>query len=795
MCYSVGVTRTDGATETTEARPSARAGSGDRSGQPARFWTRARLRVIAVVLGTFAIMGALLWSGAHHGITGSPITTTTDKVVVVAVPNLGLADLDNENMPVLRDMADESAVAATNVRTLSARPSAAEAYATLGAGARVGADPDLADRAFAPDTNLLSGTAGDVLSRRIGEPVSGAVVIPAMPAIIAEAGEHSAAEPGMLATKLRESGIDTAVVSNADRTSTDDTRFISRPAAVAMADSRGVVQAGTVEPDTLLVPDVNAPYGHRADVDAYVGRTMSALDEAGVVLVDLGDTSRAASYTSLATEEAAESARQAALANVDTYLSRLVSQLDESTRLLVVGVTPPTDDWGFTPMIAYGGDIAPGTLESPAVNRSGLVALTDVAPTILDWFDAEIGAGVIGQPLQVSAGTPDLNGLAELNDHADSREIVYYPMVVTFITLQLLAYVAAAVLLAKGTRGRAASWLRVVVLAIAAWPLATFVERGIPGIEHAGAFRHISVWGLALAIGLLASLSRRGPLTSLAWIAGATVAVLIVDVATGANLQMASILGYSPHAAARYTGFGNIAFAILGACAIVLVAVYVHRASRRAFALLVAAAILSIVLLADVWPTLGADVGGVLTLVPVFALLTYALTGRRLSWRAIIIAGLATAAVLATVTTVDLLRPVDERSHLGNYVADVFGGGDFWTIIERKWAVNMRVLGSTTWSWVVPITAGLMVYILALRDGWHRLVPSRSPLRAGLLALVAAGVLGWLVNDSGIVITAIVFSYIGPYLVLLSLRDDVAPTAQLTGAYEPSPAAVGSHPT
>jgi hypothetical protein len=630
----------------------------------------------------------------------------------------------------------------------------------------------LADRAYPPEANLVGGTAAEVLSRRVGEPVTGAVVVPAMPSIMAEAGDHVTSLPGTLATMLADVGVRTAVVSNADRTALDDSPLTSRPAALAVTDQRGVIPVGTVNPDVLLDDDVTAPYGYHASVDSYVEQTVAALDDADIVAVDLGDTSRAATYAAIAAPLVGETARQAALEGIDTYLERLVPHLDDRTMLLIVGVTPPTLSWNLTPTIAYGAGIPPGTLNSPAVKREGLVALTDIAPTLLEWFGADAhAAGLVGQPLQVRTEAPDYEQLTELNEHAGSREVVYFPMVVTFIVLQAVVYLAAALLLSQGVGGRAASWLRVAVLTCAAWPLATFLERAVPGIEHAGAFRHAIVWSLAIAVAAVASRSRRGALSPLAWIAGATVALLVLDVATGANLQMSSILGYSPHVAARYTGFGNTAFAVLAASAVIAVAVYVHHAARKAEAVLIAAAVLAVVVLADIWPTLGSDVGGVLTLVPIFALLIYALAGRRLTWRALVIVGAATVAVLAIVTTIDLLRPEASRTHLGRYVSDAFRDGDFWTTIERKWAVNMRVFGSI-WTWVVPITAAFMIYVLVLRDGWHRLVPVGSALRAGLLALVGAGVLGWLVNDSGVIITALVFVYVGPYLTLLALRDD-----------------------
>ena len=45
------------------------------------------------------------------------------------------------------------------------------------------------------------------------------------------------------------------------------------------------------------------------------------------------------------------------------------------------------------------------------------------------------------------------------------------------------------------------------------------------------------------------------------------------------------------------------------------------------------------------------------------------------------------------------------------------------------------------------------------------------PLRAGVIGVLAAGVVGWLVNDSGIVVTALVFVYLGAYLTLLAIED------------------------
>ncbi len=380
-----------------------------------------------------------------------------------------------------------------------------------------------------------------------------------------------------------------------------------------------------------------------------------------------------------------------------------------------------------------------------------------------------------------------------MDEHAASREAVYYPIAVTFIVVQALAYILAVVVLSQGLGGRVRAPLRLAVLTFAAWPLATFVERAIPGIEDFGDGRQAAVWVLAVAIAALAGRSRRHPLSPLSWIAGTTVALLVADVATGARLQMSSILGYSPHTAARFTGFGNTAFAVLAACTIVAAALHVHHAPRPAEARWTAAGLFTVVLVADVWPTLGADVGGVLTMVPVFGLTMLALSGRRVSWKAVALAIGATVVVLALVITVDLLRPEDARTHLGRFVTGVGDDdGTFFTTIQRKWSTNVRLFGRTIWTWMVPIAAAFAVYVLVIARGWRSLLPPGSALRAGVVGTLFAGIVGWLVNDSGVVVSALVFVYLGPYLTLLAVDRDRVP-ALVAGdpqpAGEPEPVA------
>jgi hypothetical protein len=97
------------------------------------------------------------------------------------------------------------------------------------------------------------------------------------------------------------------------------------------------------------------------------------------------------------------------------------------------------------------------------------------------------------------------------------------------------------------------------------------------------------------------------------------------------------------------------------------------------------------------------------------------------------------------------------------------GGSSFVTTVARKLATNLRVLQTTVWSWLVPIIAAFLLYLLIWERRMGRLLPRGSPLRIGVIAALGAGLLGFAVNDSGVVITALVYLYLGPYLTLLAL--------------------------
>jgi len=319
---------------------------------------------LAVIGGALALaVGAALWAGARAEPSGVNRSGPASKVLVVGIPGLGWDDVGQATMPVLDAMVGQGAVGAMNVRTRSPRPAVTEGYATLGAGSRVSAS-DRHGVATERDGRVVVGPAAALRDR---------------------AGRWLPTAPGELGDALHAAGLRTAVVGNADLPegltnglgtgSTPESQpggrpAVLTPAAVALMDSGGVVDAGTVAHD-LLAGARGAPFGVRADPDRVVGATHAALEEADVVLVDTGDLTRVEALETVAPAEFAARSRARALADADALLGRLTAELPAGTLVMVVSVVPPADEWRLTPVVAAGAGAVPGTVYSGPPVASG----------------------------------------------------------------------------------------------------------------------------------------------------------------------------------------------------------------------------------------------------------------------------------------------------------------------------------------------------------------------------------------------------------------------------------------
>ena len=757
-----------------------------------------------------AHLGALLASVAVvAGVAPAPAAAAAaeeeavERVVVLAIPTLTWELVADEEPPVLTELLSRSAVASASVRTIGTTTSAGEGYATIGAGNRVAVSDDLAGLAFAPDTEVGGERAGAILDRRGGRSDGAAVVHLGVPAFTATNDRLLyGADPGALGSALAGAGLEAAVVGNADLEADIDLAVepgqVHREATLGVVDGEGAVPLGAVGPE-LLRADPAAPLGLRLDPDAVVA-ALEAAQAADVVLVELSDLERADVFRPYASGAAADAARSRALADTDLLLGRLLDGVDlERDLVLLVTPTAPRGPPQLVVAAVAGPGVAPGLALSGTTGRAGFVTLPDVAPTILARLGVEQPTAMNGAPISSDGGgaptTATWRARAADNDRALFRNAASGPLTVVFIVLLIVSLAVAALALSgRWPRlRRLASFLQLVALAV---PLVTYLfglvrddRLGVPGSIAATLAAAVVAAGVARGVGRTAGSDRPTaaflpPILLLA----ATAGVLLLDVFVGAPLQIDTAFGYGGGAivAGRFTGYGNLAgglltLSVIGAATGIWGLLQLRRGgggppTRLATASIALAFAFTVVVTG--LPGLGRDVGGILAIVPGFAVVLALLTGIRLSWRRLALLGVATVAILGAFGVVDLMRPPERRGHLGRLLDQTFGDGGasgFATVVERKVNANLSILVSSVWSIVIPVAFAFLAFLIWRPPGAMASLLRLPGLRAFLVGSLATCALAALLNDSGIAIPGIMLTLLLPYLAHLALELAAGP--------------------
>ena len=744
-------------------------------------------RTVAVAFAVAVLVGVLADPGVAGG-AERPEETQARRVLVVAYPHTTWERVRNLAPPNLLGLIERSAVASTSLRTIGPVTSRGEAYVTMSAGNRAGVEDAIAGLALPPPAAYEGDAAIQVFERRCGCDSEQATVLHVgMPRVLAlNDGYLYGAEPGALADALRDAGHRTAVVANADEEFGGVGAGVHREAALAMVDGLGRVPFGAVGPN-LVVKDPAAPFGVRTDEAVAAATVRAAWEGADVVLLEMSDLARVESYIPLARDEAVFAARRAAMDRADDLLGRVLRDLDLSRdRVIVLGPTSPRGRSQLSFFAMAGAGVEPGRARSATTRRPGYVALTDVAPTILDAFDVEPPSSMTGNAItSAGGGAPDDDLLAALehdNTVARFRDRATGPISATFVIFQVLVYAAAALALTRLPRLR--PWVGFAALITLAQPSLAYLSRLVPyhGLTVPG---YVAVFfaagallaAVAQAAGRLVERRRPdvGPLVPPLLLVAWTLAVLLVDALAGSPLQMNTVFGYSPIVAGRFAGWGNLTFALVAAGVIVLatgvwgMAVLLGRGRPTALA----AALLALVVVFDGLPFLGSDVGGVLALVPAAAVTVLLLSGRSVGLGRLALIGAGTIGLLAAFAAVDLARPRESRTHLGRVAARVVDadGEALVTILARKVNANISILTSSIWTWIIPVAILFLSFLVWRRTRLLRTLETRVPgLRAGLVGALVAGSLGFALNDSGVAVPAMMLAVVLPYVTYLLVR-------------------------
>ncbi len=773
-----------------------------------------RLAVAAVVACGALLAGSAgsaVAAATESSLAGKPV----DRVLVISLPHVSWSDLEGRDLPNLRRLLDRSAVADLSIRAPSIRPDLAGGYATLSAGDKAVGSGTADDGAgFEADEHLGAGTAAEAFARRTGHDAGRGLVHLGLPQIVdANADTDYEADVGALGDALHDAGYSRAVVGNADgvelptaqpesdEESDETSRRFRREAVASMMGSDGTVPGGTVS-KSLLVDDPRAAFGVRLDEDAVAAAFEDAWKPKSVVVVELSDLVRADAYRDLVASDEREVVFDRALRESDALVGRLLASVDpERDAVVVVGPAAPSGGGVLTVAAVRAPGVSPGLLRSGTTQRTGYVQLMDMAPTVLDLVGVERPDTMRGRAVDVGdtdkSASERLDFLVDGNEASTFRVRIVNPVPNVYVALVCLLAVGAVLVLWR----TGLAWLRAALpwcaFALLGYLPVVYLARLFPfhdvGVGAYWAFLVVASIALGVVYRYVGRLTGGGDLDAVMVGLGVLVAVLVVDVVVGNPLQFNSALGFSPSVAGRFIGFGNAGYAALAAAALLLAGLLAHRIGGRRGAWW-AVVVLVVALLADGAPFWGADVGGVLSMVPAYGLTVALLFGLHVRLRTVVVFLGAALVALAAATVVDLQKASGHRRHLGRLIEQIQDEGftAFTDVVRRKIDHNLSSFTTSSFRYLVVIGLAFVAYLLWWPPRHLMQLFSRVPeLRATLIGFGVLALLGYGLNDAGVVVPGLMLGVLVCTLVPLVVVPSPEPTAALERTadelWEPAP--------
>ena len=380
---------------------------------------------------------------------------------------------------------------------------------------------------------------------------------------------------------------------------------------------------------------------------------------------------------------------------------------------------------------------AQGSLTSDSTRRDGVVADVDVIPTIAAFQAVAAPADSTGSPIEIIAGPPPF----ELHERYLAQRRMYVPVGTAagiYVTLAGLVGVAALALgrrMPEGVR-RFVGW---ACLSIAMLATSLLAAGHLPDLTYAAVVPFIA---LVTVFGTLAfaPLQRRDVLLVPAGIGLTVLAFFALEALLEWTAALTPFVGGSQLDGGRFYGLPNAFIGLLiGAC------LWVAQRLRTGagVAILVAAALFAGL------PYLGSNLGGGVSLFAAAGLWVAVRERERLGlWKALGVFIGVTLLGTALILLAHAVSPVE--THITRFEGQAGGlGGVFERFVDRL-RVGFDLIARNPFA-LIPVL-GLPLTIAAVLWPPAPLRPSleRSPAwRDAILVTLLAGVVAYLVNDSG----------------------------------------------
>jgi len=684
------------------------------------------------------------------------------KVVLFVLNRIEVQDLDQ--MPRLKELMQESSVALMNTKA-SGSNNEFKSYATLGWGVR---------SEVSQSTSLFYKVDDEIRAiyeRRTGSkiPESGIVSIDIGKLIEQNKKGEYGAIPGELGNVLRENGYKTAVLGNMNAHDVQLT-----PAALIAMDSKGYIDYGDIS-DELIEEDITRPFGIKTNYSILSERLRELYAASDFIVIELGDIARLERYKENVYSEVYEEYRRELLVEIDDFIGKIAKDLKEDSPKILITTPYPSSaainrGERLTPLIIYDGKLGEKVLYSDTTKREGIVGNVDIGQTVLSYFDLS-SDHMTGTVLKSIPKEDAWDYIKNVNlrvvNTSVQRARVLYSFAIYEILISIVAFIFIMV-----RKKLSPHWYQYILFALAGnmvVPLTLLIMPvfGVTSVE----ITYLLLVGITTCIVLLMNrFTKNHTLNTLLSITALLVFALIVDIVTGQNLIKNSLLGYDPIIGARYYGIGNEYMGILIGATIIFTTVLIEKYAVNIYGTIL---FYIFVVLVIGLPSLGANVGGTITAVAAFIFVSIRLSGARMDIKKIIYTALGIVGAVAIMAGIDLFIS-DSPTHLAGAIKQITAGGPIvvYQIIMRKISMNLRLIGITVWSKVL-ISAIVILGMLLYRPIGHikNMSSKYSKVGIGWTGIIVACIVGFSVNDSGIVAAATSIIFLTSSILYLIIDD------------------------
>ncbi|ACV62001.1 hypothetical protein Dtox_1115 [Desulfofarcimen acetoxidans DSM 771] len=698
------------------------------------------------------------------------------KFYLILINYLSLEDLQNSKLTNINKMIENGGLGLMNTNTAGSR-SAENTYSTLGSGTRAlgtdyGGFAYNREETVSLSSNLSPLPAGDIYNVISNQDKKGEVIHLALPKIVlANQQLTNKVKTAALGTSLKNAGIRVGVFGNSDSFAR------SRPASLLAIDEQGQVAKGVVD-SSINMKDKAFPFGFHTDYDKLKNEVVKNHDKVDFFVIETGDNSRLEDYKTFLTSERYNQLKELTLNRIDGFLGALSNNIDwQKDRVMLVSPTPSSKASTFnnlvTPLIYAGNSIHPGVLTSSSTRRQGIVAITDITPTVLSFWGIKQDPEIVGRPVFSQTAHNVFQQVKQLNQNLIINYTHRPPVLKTFVILQIIYILLTAFSVYFLKSHRVLQPLQKLIVLFLIMP-PVILAYSIFRVESLA----LTLIYFALIVALIYLVISKANISfyyKVAFLSLSTSAAILIDTVLGSPLTINSPLGYDAMNGARYYGIGNEFAGILeGSTIIGTAALYQELSKHRRILLPVFLAYFAFMTYVSYAPGFGADAGGLITAVIALGFFSLRLMDKRVSRRELLYLLLLTLLLLGLGAFIDMTFNSLHGSHIGQAFSLLVQGNyaEIGNIIYRKIAMNIKLMNYSIWTKVLLASLAALGVLLYKPVGFFKQLTDSVPnMKKGFEAIFVASLVGFLVNDSGIVQAATTFIYLIFPLLYLSLQD------------------------